>query len=61
MDDAETVKKDTEQLDQLEEEIQKARRDLDDETHKKDETGPMFFEDDQEEPEGGPGHDSVPA
>lgn len=50
MDDAETVKHDTEQLDHLGEEIEQARRNLNEQTHQ-EEPEPEFFEDDQEVPE----------
>jgi hypothetical protein len=43
----ETVKHDKEQLEKLEEEIQAARRHLDEETHEKDKHEPAFYEDDE--------------
>jgi hypothetical protein len=65
MDEDETVAKDQEQLDHLEQEIKEARRHLDDETHTEEEEG-LFFEDDQEteteaEADEAPGNDNVPA
>ncbi len=59
MDDAETVKQDSEQLDHLGQEIQQARQHLNERTHQ-EEPEPEFFEDDQEVPEV-PGNNNVPA
>lgn len=50
MDEDETVAKDQDKLDHLEQEIAEARRRLDDATHTEEEEG-LFFEDDQEAPE----------
>jgi hypothetical protein len=61
MDEAETVKQDTEQLDNLEHEIKEARQHLDERTHEEFDR-PEFFEDNQEVPEEeAPGNDNVPA
>jgi len=62
MDEDETVAKDQEQLDNLGQEITAARQRLNDETHTEEEEG-LFFEDDQETPEGeeeAPGNENVP-
>ncbi|MDQ1428194.1 MAG: hypothetical protein QOK39_1670 [Acidimicrobiaceae bacterium] len=65
--EAETVAKDKEQLDHLEEEIEQARHHLDDETHQ-EEDRPEFYEDDQADDEvddqaehEAPGNDNPPA
>jgi hypothetical protein len=62
--EAETVSKDKEQLDHLEEEIQQARHHLNDETHQ-EEDRPEFYEDDQADDEApgdeAPGDDDPPA
>jgi hypothetical protein len=58
MDEKETVRHDQAELDHLEDEIQQARKHLNERTHMEKEE-PYLFEDDQES-ETGPGDDNVP-